>query len=390
MQKCYFDNSATTRLDPRVLKEMLPYFTDSYGNASSIHSIGNEAKTALEESRERLAALLKTPPGTVIFTSGGTEANNLALKGYAFANRNRGTHIITSSVEHDSVLNPCRWLEQHGFTVTYLPVNNEGFVDVEVIKKHVRKDTILLSLIHANNEIGTIEPIQDIGKLCQDYSIAFHTDACQSFTKVPLDMSKQPIDLLTLNAHKIYGPKGVGALVVRDGITVSPWQHGGGHEHGMRSSTENIPGIVGFAAAAQLSMTEYATEVKRLTNLRDQILTTILQSMDEAYLNGPRDNRLCNNVNFGFSGLEGEAVKLLMELDARGFIVSTGSACTSNQGENKPSHVLTAIGRNQVEARGALRITLGRFNTKDEVDRFLAALPEAMQSMTSIFSFSRR
>jgi len=369
---------------------MIPFFTEQYGNASSIHSVGTEAKNVLEDARAKLATLLGAKPGEIIFTSGGTESNNFALKGIAYANRQKGKHIITSRIEHDSILNPCRWLEKQGFEVTYLPVDNEGFINIEDLKKSIRNDTILVSIIHANNEIGTIEPIEEIGRLCRERRIPFHTDACQSFTKVPLNVQRQPIDLMTINAHKIYGPKGIGALFIKEDTMISPWQHGGGHEHGLRSSTENIPGIVGLIKAAELSLEEFDRETKRLTNLRDKIITTIEKNIETSYLNGPKINRVCNNVNVGFHGLEGEAVKLLVELDERGIIVSTGSACSSNEGENKPSHVLNAIGLNQVEARGALRVTLGRYNTEEDVEYFLAQLPEAMRSLTSIFSISKR
>jgi len=369
---------------------MLPFFTEQYGNASSIHSVGAEAKNALEESRTKLASFLGAKPEEIVFTSGGTESNNFALKGIAYANRQKGKHIITSRIEHDSILNPCQWLEKQGFEVTYLPVDNEGFISINDLKNSIRKDTILVSIIHANNEIGTIEPIEEIGTVCREHHISFHTDACQSFTKVPLNIRRQPIDLMTINAHKIYGPKGVGALFIKEGTTISPWQHGGGHERGLRSSTENIPGIIGLTKAATISIEEFERETKRLTQLRDKIITTIEETIETSYLNGPKNNRVCNNVNVGFHGLEGEAVKLLMELDERKIIVSTGSACSSNEGENKPSHVLSAIGLNQVEARGALRITLGRYNTEDEVDYFLSTLPESMRSLRSIFTITKR
>jgi len=369
---------------------MIPLFIEHYGNASSIHSVGTEAKNVLEAARTKLAMFLGAKPGEIIFTSGGTESNNFALKGIAYANRQKGKNIITSRIEHDSILNPCRWLEKQGFEVNYLPVDNEGFINIEDLRKSIRNDTILVSIIHANNEIGTIEPIEEIGKLCRERNIPFHTDACQSFTKVPLNVRRQPIDLMTINAHKIYGPKGIGALFIKEGTTISPWQHGGGHERGLRSSTENIPGVIGFAKAAELGIEEFEQETRRLTYLRDKIITTIEKNIETSYLNGPKKNRVCNNVNVGFHGLEGEAVKLLVELDERGIIVSTGSACSSNEGENKPSHVLNAIGLNQVEARGALRVTLGRYNTEEDVEYFLAQLPEAMQSLTSIFSISRR
>lgn len=387
MQKrIYFDNGASTRVDPRVLDEMLPYFTDLFGNPSSLHSYGVEAKDAITSARDSIASSIGAKPEELVFTSGGTESNNFATKGITYANREKGKHIIISAIEHDCVLNSCKWLGTQGFDITYLPVDKKGLVSVEKLDSAIRKDTILVSIMHGNNEIGTIEPIEEIGKLCREHGVYFHTDACQSFGKIPVDVKKQNLDMVTINAHKIYGPKGVGALFIRDGVKISAWQHGGGHEFGLRSSTENVPSIVGFAKATQLCYSEIDTESRRLTSLRDKIIERITEEISSAYLNGSRTARLPNNVNLGFQGFEGEAIKLLLKLDELGIAVSTGSACSSNQPLNEPSHVLLAIGLNPVEARGAFRITLGRFNTEEEVDYLIDSLPNALRSLKSISS----
>jgi cysteine desulfurase len=386
----YFDNSASTPVDPRVVEAMKPYWIEVCGNASSLHSAGRLAKDAMEDSRASLARLIHAEPEEIIFTSSGTEANNFALKSVAFTNREKGNHVIVSAVEHDCVLNASRWLERQGFEVTYLPVDGEGFVDPDDVRKAIRKETLIVSVMHANNEIGTIEPIEEIGKICREHNVYFHTDACQSFGKFPIDVRKQNIDLMTLNAHKIYGPKGVGALFIRNGVKIEAWQHGGGHERGLRSATENIPGIVGFAKAAELCHDDMPGQVSGLVRLRDKIIETVSHELPFAYLNGPRYRRLCNHINFSFAGYEGEGIRLLLELDKLGFAVSAGSACSSNDAENKPSHVLLAIGRNPFQARGALRISLGRFNTEAEVDQFLSVLPGVVKNLNSISSATSR
>ena len=387
-KRIYMDNSASTRVDSRIVEEMLPYFTDYFGNASSLHSYGREVKDVMEKARAKLASYIGANPEEIIFTSGGTESNNLAIKGVAFANRKKGKHIIVSRIEHDCILNSCRWLKGQGFEITYLPVDKYGFINLNQLEDQIRRDTILVSIMHANNEIGTIEPVGEIGNICRAHGVYFHTDACQSFTKVPIDVRNQNIDLASINSHKIYGPKGVGALFIREGVEIEPWQHGGGHERGLRSSTENIPGIAGFVKAAELCHEEFEPEIKRLKYLRDKIISNVLTAVNEAYLNGHGNLRLPNNVNFGFYGFEGEAIRLLLELDAMSIAVSTGSACSSNQAENKPSHVLAAIGLNPVQARGALRVTLGRYNTEEEVDYFLDTLPKAFKKLRSISSMN--
>jgi cysteine desulfurase len=385
--KIYLDNGASTRTDSRVVEAMLPYFTERFGNASSLHTYGEDAKEALVASRKSIADFINAVSDGVIFTSSGTESNNLAIKGVAYANRNRGRHIIVSSIEHDCIINSCRWLEEQGFSITYLPVDRYGSVNPEVLRSSIRRDTVLVSIMHANNEIGTIEPVAELGKICRESGVYFHTDACQSFGKLPIDVEKNNIDLMTINSHKIYGPKGVGALYIKNGVKISPWLHGGGHEFGLRASTENISGIVGFAKAVDLCSTELGTEPERLRRLRDRIIDSA-ENISCAYLNGHRTLRLPNNANLGFHGFEGEAITLMLKLNDSGIAVSTGSACSSNQTVNTPSHVLLAIGLNPVEARGALRVSLGRYNTKEDVDAFIDALPNAVKSLRSISSIA--
>jgi cysteine desulfurase len=384
--KVYLDNAATTKVDPRVMEAMLPYFSNVYGNASSLHSFGTEAKEAIETARSVIANLVNSRSDEIYFTSGGTESNNLAIKGIAFANKHKGNHIIVSAIEHDCILSACKWLEQQGFYISYLPVDNEGIVISEVLKKSITPQTILVSVMHANNEIGTIQPLQEIGKICKEHSVLFHTDACQSFGKIPFDVSQSLVDIATINSHKIYGPKGVGALYLRKGIRLSPLFHGGGQELGLRSSTENIPGIAGFAKAAQLCFQEQTTEALRLKDLRKRISDFLFDTFDNAYINGHPDNRLPGHLNFSFQGLEGETIRLLLLLDEMGIAVSAGSACSSNHGFESASHVLKAIGRNDFEARGAVRISLGRFNTDQDIDIFQHAIKQNMTQLNTIFS----
>jgi len=386
MRTVYFDNAASTPVDPRVREEMLPYLGEAFGNPSSLHTPGRQAREAIENARSRIAKLVgASRPEEVIFTSGGTESNNLALKGTAYAQRRRGRHIVTTQIEHDCVLHSAAWLELQGFQVTYLGVDADGLVRPADLDAALRDDTILVSVMHANHEVGTVEPIRDLARICSDRGVAFHTDACQSFGKLPIDVQKDRLDLVTLNSHKIYGPKGVGALFVRNTVPIEPWQHGGGHEFGLRSSTENVAGIVGFAKAAELCEEERFREIPRLTGLRDRIIDSVLEGHPGAYLNGHRRRRLPTNANLGFQGLEGEAISLLLRLDERGIAVATGSACSSRQGD-QPSHVLLALGRDPVQARGALRVTLGRFNTADDVGYLLEELTAALGSLRSISS----
>lgn len=386
--RIYLDNSASTSVRQAVVDAMLPYLTAGYGNASSLHSYGREARQALDSARATIAEILNAQDKEIIFTSGGTESNNLALKGVAYANDQRGKHIVISTIEHDSVLNSARWLATQGFQVTTVPVDTDGLIDLNRLAAAIRPDTVLVSIIHGNNEIGTLQSLDDIGGLCRERGVYFHADACQSFAHVPIDVQRHPVDLLTINAHKLHGPKGVGALYVRNGVSIVPWQHGGGHERGLRSSTENLASIVGFAKAAEVAWDQFDVEIRRMTGLRDRIISEALERVEGAYLNGHRHKRLPNNVNLGFEGLEGEAIRLLLDLDAAGIAVSSGSACSSNGAGEKPSHVLTAIGRDPIQARGALRVTLGIDNTADDVDRFLDILPQILRDLRPITSLT--
>ena len=373
MKRSYLDNGASTKVDERVVKAMLPYFTEKYGNASSSHSFGKEAKIALEDSRRIIAKSINAKAEEIIFTSGGTESNNLALKGIAFANKEKN-HIITTKIEHDCVLESAKWLETQGFKITYLDVDKEGFVDLKQLEKSITDKTLLVSIIHGNNEIGTIQDLEAIGKICKKNNILFHTDACQSFTKTELDVKKFNLDLVTLNAHKIYGPKGVGALYMKKGTKITPWQHGGGHEFKLRSGTENVPGIVGFAEAVKLANRK---DIKEMTRLRDKLIEGILK-IPETRLNGPKgDKRLCNNTNLSFKKIEGESIGGY--LDASGIASSTGSACSSQSLE--PSHVLMAIGLSREEAHGSLRLGISRFTKEEEIDHLLKILPKIVKKL---------
>ena len=386
VNKIYLDNGATTQLDNRVLEAMLPAFTEYFGNASSLYSYGTQAKQYLEHLRSKLAGFINAKSDEIIFTSGGTEANNLALKGIAFANKSRGNHIIVSAIEHDCILNTCRWLETQGFYITYLTVDNNGFVDFEKLNRFINPKTILVSVMHANNEIGTIQPIAKIGMLCQERNVYFHTDSCQSFGKIPIDVVAQHVSLMTVNAHKICGPKGVGCLYVNKGVNITPLLHGGGQEFGLRSTTENLAGIAGFVKAAELCMDELETESKRLLTLRNKLIRELQSRFEGFYINGPVSHRLPGNLNFAISGLEGETIKILLFLDEKGIAVSAGSACSNNDTTKSASHVLQAIGRDQFEARGAIRIGLGRFNTEDEIDHFIESFTNIVKKLKPIFS----
>jgi cysteine desulfurase len=386
MQKrIYLDNAATTCLDDRILEVMIPLFDRQFGNSSSLHSFGVEAKDVLDKAHEQIAHYLGASANELIFTSGGTESNNFALKGIAFANRHKGNHIIVSSIEHDCILNACKWLEEQGFYVTYLPVDQNGIVDLDSLKRAINPKTILVSVMFANNEIGTIEPIDEIGAICRERNVFFHCDACQSFGKIPIDVVRSKIDLLTINSHKIYGPKGVGALYIRKGISMTPLLHGGGQEYGFRSTTENIPGIAGFAKAAELCMEEMETESVRLTKLRDHFIRYLLDNFENAYINGHEKLRLPGHVNFSFHGMEGETIRLLLLLDEMGIAVSAGSACSSNH-SGSASHVLQAIGLNPFEARGGIRISFGRFTAETDIDYCLQALHQCVPELNAIFT----
>ena len=336
--RVYLDNAATTKVDKEVLKEMQPYFNEKYGNASSLHSFGREAKEALEKSREVIARSINALTEEIIFTSGGTESNNIALKGLFFNNKEKN-HIITSKIEHDAIFETCKFLEKNGAKVTYLNVDRSGLIDFEQLKKEINEKTLLVSIMHANNEIGTIQDIEKIGKLCREKKVLFHTDAVQSYCKEKIDVKKQNIDLMSLSAHKIYGPKGVGALYIRKELRnkIGVFLHGGGHEFGLRSGTENIAGIVGMTKAVEVCQKNFNN--KEINALRDKLIKEVLK-IPETFLNGHTEKRLSNNANFIFKAIEGESLVLM--LDEKGIAASTGSACSSKSLE--PSHVLLALG----------------------------------------------
>ena len=381
----YLDYAATTPADSRVIKAMLPYFTEKFGNTMSLHGFGQEAKQALEQSREAVADLMGAKPGEIIFTSSATESNNLALKGVAWANQNRGKHIIISSIEHPCIMETAKWLEKQGFEINRLPVDKYGMVNPLEVKKAIRKNTILVSIIHASNEIGTIQPIAEIGKICKSKGVYFHTDAVQSFGKIPIDVNKMNIDLLSASAHKMYGPKGVACLFIREGVKIEPILHGGGQESGLRSSTVNVPGIVGFAEACKICKREMEKENIRQAKLRDKLIKGVLEKITGARLNGHPKKRLPNNANFWFEFTEGESI--VIQLDLLGLTASTGSACSLAKLE--PSHVLLAIGLKHQEAHGSLRLTLGRWTTEKEIDYLLKVLPETIKNLRKIAGIGR-
>ena len=369
------DHSATTPVAAEVLEAMLPYFSQRFGNASSLHGFGREAKEALEESRQRVARLLNAHPREIVFTSGGTESDNLALRGIAYKNRNSGRHIITSQIEHPAILETCHSLEREGFSVTYLPVNREGLIELSELERAIRPDTILISIMHANNEVGTIQPLEEVGRLAADRDIYLHTDAVQTVGKIPVDVEAMSADLPSLSAHKFYGPKGVGALYIRRGTKIQSLSTGGGHERNLRSGTENVAGIVGLARAADLAGEEMAAEGQRLSQLRDRLADLVLGRVKDAWVNGSMEKRLPGSLNFGFSYVEGES--LLLYLDSKGIAVSTGSACSSHKLE--PSHVLLALGLKPEECHGSLRITMGRSNNEEQVDYVAECIAEAVE-----------
>lgn len=381
MKSVYLDNASTTKLDEKVLKAMLPYLTESYGNASSTHLKGAEASRAVEQSREVIAkAINANNLKEIIFTSSGTESNNFALKGLFFYNKKANTgknHIITTKIEHDCILNSCRWLETQGAKVTYLDVDKKGFVNPKDIEDAITSKTLVVSIIHGNNEIGTIQDLEAIGKICKSKNVLFHTDACQSFTKTKLDVKKQNLDLVTLNAHKIHGPKGIGALYVKEGIKITPLMHGGGQERKLRSGTYNVPGIVGFAAAVKASNFK---DVKKMSNLRDKMIKEILK-IPNTKLNGAEgDKRLCNNINVSFKNIEGEAIGEF--LNVKGIFGSTGSACSSKSLE--PSHVLMALGMSAQEANSSIRLSISKYTTEEEIAYSLKEIKKIVSKLRAI------
>ncbi|WP_440957084.1 cysteine desulfurase NifS [Methanosarcina sp. Mfa9] len=370
------DNSATTALKKEVVTEMLPYLTENFGNPSSIYELGKISKRAVEKAREQVAGAIAANAGEIFFTSGGTEADNWAIKGVAFANRQKGKHIITSSIEHHAVLHACKWLEGEGFEVSYLPVDEYGLVSLDALEKAIRKDTILISVMLANNEIGTIQPVEEVGRLAAEKGIYFHTDAVQAIGHVPIDVRKMNVDLLSLSGHKFGGPKGCGALYVRKGTKIGNLLHGGAQENKRRAGTENVPGIVGLGKAIEIAGQDFEARNGALLKLRDRLIEGLLK-IPKTHLNGHPEKRLPNNVNVVFEYIEGESLLLL--LNARGIFASTGSACNSSSLE--PSHVLTACGVPHEIVHGSLRLSLGEANTEEEVDRVLELLPKAVQQL---------
>lgn len=380
----YFDHAATTYVKPEVLEAMLPYFTEKYGNASSVYSIGRESKKAIEEARDKVAAALGAQSREIYFTGSGSEADNWAVKGVAYANKAKGNHIITTSIEHHAVLHTCQYLESDGFEVTYLPVDENGLINPEDVKKAIKDTTILITIMFANNEIGTIQPIAEIGKIAREAGVYFHTDAVQAIGNVPINVVDMNIDLLSLSAHKFYGPKGTGALYIRKGVKITSFLHGGAQERGRRASTENLAGIVGLSKAIELAVNNLEEYNAKLLALRERTIEEIIKRIPFVKLNGDRHHRLPGNVNFSFEYIEGES--LLLMLDMKGIAASSGSACTS--GSLDPSHVLMAIGLPHEIAHGSLRISFGDENTQEDVDYLLEVLPmivERLREMSPLY-----
>ena len=380
MKRIYLDYAATTPTHPEVLKAMLPYFTDAFGNPSSIHSLGQEAKDAIEKARSQVSALIGARSEEIVFTGSGTEADNFALKGVALANQGKGNHIITSSIEHHAVSETCKFLEKQGFSVSYLPVDGYGVVDPGGVKKAITAKTILISVMHANNEVGTIEPIAEIGNIAREAEIYLHTDAVQTTGHIPVDVNKLNVDLLSISAHKLYGPKGIGALYIRKGTKISSFMHGGNQERGRRASTENMPAIVGFGKAAEIAQQEMLEEAQKLTVLRDRLIEGILGSIERTKLNGHPVIRLPNNVNVSVDYVEGES--MLLNLDLAGICASTGSACSS--AELEPSHVLLAMGMPHLQAHGSLRFSSGKWTTEEDINQVLNVFPGIVSKLRAM------
>ncbi|MDK2989722.1 MAG: cysteine desulfurase [Methanoculleus sp.] len=371
------DHAATTPTRPEVVEAMLPCFSERFGNPSSIYALAREAQVTMEKARGRVAEAIGARPENIFFTSGGTEADNWAIKGVAAANRKRGDHIVTSSIEHHAVLHPCQALEKQGYRVTYLPVDGYGLIDPAAVEEAITDKTILVSVMAANNEIGTIQPVAAIAKVAHDHGVPFHTDAVQAIGAVPIDVDAMGIDLLSLSAHKFYGPKGTGALYIRRGTRIGTFMDGGAQERGRRAGTENVPGIVGLGKAIELATADIEGRNRRIVEMRDRLIRGILETIPDTRLNGHPVERLANNVNVAFRYVEGESILLM--LDALGIAASTGSACTSASLE--PSHVLTACGLPHEEAHGSLRLTLGHRNTDDDVDYVLSVLPRVIERL---------
>ncbi|MBZ4644765.1 MAG: cysteine desulfurase [Petroclostridium sp.] len=385
----YLDHSATTYVKDEVLQAMIPYFTEKFGNASSIYSLGRESKKAIEEAREKVAKALNCEAREIFFTASGTEADNWAIKGVAFANRNKGNHIITTAIEHHAVLHTCQYLEKEGFEVTYLPVDEYGMVSLERLREAITDKTILITIMFANNEIGTIQPIAEIGRIAREKGVYFHTDAVQAIGNIPIDVNEYNIDMLSLSAHKFYGPKGIGALYVRKGVKMHTFMQGGAQERGRRAGTENVAGIVGLGHAIELATKNIEAYNHKLRTLRDRLVKEVLEKIPYARLNGHPTQRLPGNANFSFEFIEGES--LLLMLDMKGIAASSGSACTS--GSLDPSHVLLAIGLPHEIAHGSLRLTFGDENTQEDVEYIMEVLPpivERLREMSPLYEEVKR
>jgi cysteine desulfurase len=378
MRRVYLDNNATTEVHPAVLESMIPIYGELYGNPSSIHGIGREASSKMEEARETVAGLINCDPDEIYFTSGGTEADNLALIGTAMTNSDRGRHVITSSIEHHAVLESCHFLEKKGFEVTYLPVDGRGFVDPDDLRKAIRKDTILVSIMHVNNEIGTIQDIPKLSSVAMQAGVYFHTDAVQSIGKLPVNVAEMGVDMLSMSAHKINGPKGIGFLYVKQGTRIEPILHGGSHERHMRAGTENVAGIVGLAKALEISCGIMDSELERYEKFSDRMWEYLRGNVPDIALNGPEDRgRLKNTLNISFKGIESEA--MLLRLDAVGIAVASGSACSSGSAE--PSHVMKAIGADPLVFRSSVRISFGKFTTEEDVEYALEQIPPIVERL---------
>lgn len=385
MTKIYFDHSATTPLDPRVVEAMLPFYKEQFGNPSSLHWAGQQAKQAIDEGRQQVADLFHASPDEITFTASGTESDNMVLIGVAAQYKPQDCHIITSSFEHPAILETCKHLQKLGYEISYLPVTPEGIVDPETLKQAFQPNTRLVSVMAANNVVGTLQPISELARIAKEHGVLFHTDAVQAVGKIPLHMDAMPVDFLSLSAHKLHGPKGIGALYIRKGVVIEPLVHGGGQERGLRSATENVAAIAGLGKAAEIAESEMNGDAARLVRLRDRIIATVTEKIPNSYLIGHRYKRLPGHICLGFAGQEGEAIHLMLALNEEGVAISTGSACSShNAGE--PSYILMAMGMDSVRARGSLRITLGRFNTEPEVDSFLEVLPRLVSSLHSVTS----
>jgi len=388
MERIYLDYAATTPVDKRVAKAMLPYLSENFGNTMSLHSFGQEAKFTLENSRTVLANVINAEPEEIIFTSSATESNNQALKGLTLSSpkgKDGKNNIIISSIEHPCIVESAKWLKSQGLKIIEIPVDKYGLINLKALDKAIKKDTILVSIIHTSNEIGTIEPIAQIGKICRQKGVYFHTDASQSFGKITIDVKKMNIDLLTASSHKIYGPKGAGLLYIRKGVKIGPILHGGGQENGLRGSTVNVPAIVGFAKAVEICKEEMEKDNKRLIKLRDKLIKEVLK-IKNSHLNGSPEKRLANNANFWFDFVEGES--LVMQLDLEGIACSTGSACSSFKLE--PSHVLLATGLRPEQAHGSLRVSLGRFTKEEEINKLIKVLPKIIKKIRQISPYGKK